>query len=104
MRPSDLLLILGSGASHPMPAGLPMFDPIRNEILRQIELDATSARATAVLTGMARELFLHAVEASGVSAMPWLAAVLGGGEPNAVHVAIATLAPGKRPGVDVEFR
>ncbi|WP_428936108.1 SIR2 family protein [Streptomyces sp. ACT015] len=90
----DLFLFVGAGASRSVPAGLPMFDALRGQILRELRLvggqsDGSRAGAWARL---APEVFMLALSRGGVEAAPWLNDVLGAGEPNAAHHAVARLA------------
>jgi hypothetical protein len=94
IRARDLFLFVGAGASRSVPAGLPMFDGLRRRILLELELtggspDDPQARRYAEL---APEVFMLALSRGGVAVVPWLNDVLGAGEPNAAHHAIARLA------------
>jgi SIR2-like domain len=96
--PENLFLFVGAGVSLSAPAGLPMFDWLRDEILGQLGLDAyrqgsphvDPARA-AVAAGLAPEPFMFDLRQGGVALQPWLEDILDG-RPNAAHHALATLA------------
>lgn len=98
MEAKDLFVFAGAGVSCGMPAGLPTFNWLRDEILRQLELDAYIATANVesahadVAEKMAPEAFMSGLHRSAIDVSEWLAGVLGRGSPNAVHVALARLA------------
>jgi hypothetical protein len=89
-----LFVFAGAGASRAMPAALPLFDPMRDNILGQLRLDGYQPEVT---DGLAPEPFMRALRDSGVDIDGWLAETLRNGvpfppQPNAVHVALAQLA------------
>lgn len=89
----DLFVFVGAGASRSLPAGLPMFDGLRRQILLDLGLiaDGSDPRAKAYAK-LAPEVFMLALSRGGVPVVPWLGDVLGAGEPNAAHFALARLA------------
>lgn len=91
-----LFVFAGAGASCSMPAGLPMFNAIRDQILHQLGLDSYTTRVpgggTGTAAGLAPEPFLQALDRSSVEMVSWLEKVLGAARPNAVHHALAQLA------------
>ncbi|EGG44827.1 SIR2 family protein [Streptomyces griseoaurantiacus] len=94
LKAQDLFLFVGAGASRSVPAALPMFDELRRRILVGLNLPADEsedprARASAKL---APEVFMLALSQGGVNVPSWLGDVLGAGEPNAAHHAVARLA------------
>ncbi|MET8232806.1 SIR2 family protein [Micromonospora sp. NPDC005298] len=98
-RHADLFVFAGAGASYAPPAALPLFDPMRDAILRQLGLadylDQPGLKA--IIKGLAPEPFMHALKESGVDVQDWLSRTLRTVEPapprpNAVHVALAQLA------------
>lgn len=110
-RPADLFIFAGAGASRAMPAGLPMFNAIRSDVLSQLRLGRyaeTSARSrgvhsvggtidvaedpASVAAAMFPEPFLHELSQARINVDQWLGDVLGSGSPNAVHQQIGRLA------------
>ncbi|MFC1401818.1 MULTISPECIES: SIR2 family protein [Streptacidiphilus] len=88
VRAADLLLFVGAGASRSMPAGLPMFDAIRETLLEKIGLKEDPHTAELV-----PEPFMLELSRSQVEVVPWVREMLGGAaEPNAAHQALAQLA------------
>jgi len=101
-----LFVFAGAGVSLSAPAGLPLFDWLRDEILCQLGLSRytpPSAGATAPLSarrkvlvevagGLVPEPFMLALSEAGVDVQSWLSAVLSAGQPNAAHHALAQLA------------
>jgi hypothetical protein len=84
-----------------MPAGLPLFPWLRDEILQQLDLgkyvppvsrDESLTPQQRVAEGLAPEPFMLALRRGGMEVVAWLSAVLSGGSPNAAHVALARLA------------
>lgn len=96
MTAARLFVFAGAGASCSMPAGLPMFNAIRDRLLRQLGLDSYltggDAGEPGIAAGLAPEPFLQALDRSGVQVTAWLEEVLGGSRPNAVHHSLAQLA------------
>lgn len=95
----QLFVFAGAGVSRSLPAGLPLFDWLRNEILDQLGLDAFAARSAkagsarvAVASGLAPEPFMLVLTLAGIDVQSWLKQVLGGEQPNAAHRALADLA------------
>ncbi|WP_305785574.1 SIR2 family protein [Symbioplanes lichenis] len=100
----SLFVFAGAGASFAMPAALPLFDPMRNDILRQLRLheyvpgeDPHRPELERITEGLAPEPFMLALRESGVDVEGWLARTLrptdpAPARPNAVHVALAQLA------------
>ncbi len=78
--------IVGAGASVALPAGLPLFDRLRRELLDSLGLDGDIADQASRL---APETFMRALHDGGLPLSAWLTNTLGVGEPNAVHVALA---------------
>jgi SIR2-like domain len=96
---SELFVFVGAGASHSPPAGLPLFNWLRDEILHQLRLDAFVECSPAadktkveVARGLAPEPFMLDLTLAGIDVESWLCAVLGRGRPNAAHHAVAKLA------------
>jgi hypothetical protein len=99
-----LFVFAGAGVSRSAPAGLPMFGPLRDELLRQVGLDRylppsdgrtddpAAAGRHAVAQGLAPEPFMLALREAGTDVQGWLHEVLGGGRPNAGHLTLARLA------------
>ena len=101
MKADEVFVFVGAGASCSAPAGLPMFNWMRDAILEQLDLlDFVESKSTAgspeveVARGLAPEPFFLALQRSGIEIVPWLEAVLSGGQPNAAHAAVAQLAAG----------
>lgn len=97
----ELFVFAGAGISMSSPAGLPNFDEIRDEILRQLGLPdfvrGTSSREKetkefAVARALVPEPFMLDLREAGIPIESWLEDVLGRGEPNAAHQALAQLA------------
>ncbi|GAA4470828.1 SIR2 family protein [Phytohabitans houttuyneae] len=98
---SELFVFAGAGASYAPPAALPLFDPMRNAILRELGLDdyldEEQPELVRITEGLAPEPFMLALRDSGVDVQDWLSRTLRMDEPapprpNAVHVALAQLA------------
>ena len=103
---SDLFVFAGAGASCASPAGLPLFNPMRDAILKQLGLDdyvmppdhrGNPTGPARITNGLAPEPFFLALRTSGVNVQDWLIRTLGSGQPspprpNAVHAALAELA------------
>ena len=101
-----LFVFAGAGISASVPAGLPLFDWLRNEILSQLNLGqyvAQQAGSTVrqaekrealveVAEGLVPEPFMLALFEAGVDVQSWLSTVLSAGQPNAAHHALAQLA------------
>ncbi|MFF0010103.1 SIR2 family protein [Streptomyces sp. NPDC005374] len=94
IRARDLFLFVGAGASRSVPAGLPMFDGLRGRILLELGLvgDRPDDPRASAYAQLAPEVFMLALSKGGVAVVPWLNDVLGAGEPNAAHHAVARLA------------
>lgn len=95
---NELFVFAGAGVSISPPAGLPMFNWLRDEVLQQLGLHtyvAGDPRAdparVAVAAGLAPEPFMMDLRLGGVAVSRWLELVLDG-EPNAAHHALAQLA------------
>lgn len=102
----EVLVFAGAGVSLSMPAGLPVFKGLRDEILHQLKLDPyvpdradgdprVSAKRKAlwqVAAGLMPEPFMLELSRAGVDVQSWLSNVLSRGQPNAVHHALAQLA------------
>lgn len=97
LKAENLFLFIGAGASRCVPAGLPMFAALRHHVLTELGMAGDGsggpddARASAY-AGLAPEVFMLALARGDVPVVPWLNDVLGAGEPNAAHQAIARLA------------
>lgn len=99
MRPHDLFVFAGAGVSVSMPAGLPMFDWLRDEVFHQLGLDSYVAPrngpatpASKIAAALAPEPFMLSLTRADVDVHAWLHAVLGRGRSNAAHKVIAELA------------
>ncbi|MGD0063980.1 MAG: SIR2 family protein [Streptosporangiaceae bacterium] len=102
----ELLVFAGAGVSLSMPAGLPVFNWLRNEILHQLKLDRyvpdltdsdprVSAKRKAlwqVAAGLVPEPFMLELSRADIDVQSWLSEVLSAGRPNAAHRALAQLA------------
>jgi SIR2-like domain len=97
----DLFVFAGAGVSIAPPAGLPAFNAMRAEILTQLHLSDYVLRSedrhdetpkTRIAGGLAPEPFMLALRENGVDIEAWLDQTLNGGQPNAVHHALAQLA------------
>jgi hypothetical protein len=94
---ADLLVFAGAGVSKPEPAGLPVFDELRDAILIEIGLEeyvlaGEGSPLRKAATGLAAEPFMNELSAAGIDIEFWLANVLSGTAPNAAHHALAQLA------------
>jgi SIR2-like domain len=87
IEPADVLVFAGAGASMSPPSGLPGFLELRAAVLDAAGIDPPGDERR----DLAPEPFLAALAASGVDVEGWLFEALSGGEPNAVHVAIARM-------------
>jgi hypothetical protein len=102
-----VVVFAGAGLSCSMPANLPMFDELRDEILRQLGLERYMWRENErymwrenedksnrqkVAQALAPELFMLGLSQADIGVEDWLAKVLSGAEPNAAHHAVAKLA------------
>ena len=103
MHAEKLFVFVGAGVSLSVPAGLPLFGWIRDELLIQLGLDDyvppsrpehPRTEQQQVAAGLVPEPFLLALQGGGVDIAGWLQGTLEGGEPNAAHVALAQLAVG----------
>lgn len=100
MRADELFIFAGAGVSRSVPAGLPLFPAIRNELLTQLGLGKylppppgiSPTEQQQVAAGLTPEPFILALQRSGAQVIPWLHDVLAGGLPNAAHAALAELA------------
>lgn len=100
VRANELFVFAGAGASLSMPANLPVFDALRNEVLNQLDLkqymlrkdDKEETRPQKVAEALAPELFMMGLSEVHVDVERWLSDVLSGTQPNAAHHALATLA------------
>jgi hypothetical protein len=101
----ELLVFAGAGVSLSMPAGLPVFNGLRDEILHQLKLDRyvpdanydprVNAKTKAlwqVASGLVPEPFMLELSRAGIDVQSWLSTVLSAGRPNAAHHALAQLA------------
>jgi len=96
---NDLFVFAGAGVSVSMPAGLPVFDWLRDEVLNQLGLSgyvpgsgSADLRLVEVASGLVPEPFMLELSRAGIDVQAWLGAVLSAGEPNAAHHALAQLA------------
>ena len=108
-------MFVGAGISMAPPSSLPSFNQIRSNLLEEIGLgkyaadSQSAARPSAasdivasasdlagspveMASAMFPEPFLFELHRAGVDVDAWLGQVLGHGEPNVVHVALARLA------------
>jgi len=106
MEPDELLVFAGAGISVSAPSGLPVFNWIRDEILRQLKLDrylpapgsgdprADERRAALrqVAAGLIPEPFMLELSRAGIGVESWLSEVLSAELPNAAHHVLAELA------------
>ena len=105
VKAEELFVFAGAGVSRSMPASLPVFDELRDEVLKQLGLEqymwhkggngASVASAPGrVAGGLAPELFMLGLSEAHIAVESWLAEVLSGlgKEPNAAHHALARLA------------
>lgn len=74
-------LILGAGASLAAPSGRPLFAAIRSALTQPLDLSISDDQ----WSRMAPEVLLSRLSAAGIDIDAELRAMLGGGEPNAVH-------------------
>jgi tetratricopeptide (TPR) repeat protein len=79
--------IVGAGASVARPASLPLFYELRRYLMDELELPP-KVRPSA--EQLAPEAFMRALGEGGLPLESWLTQTLGQGEPNAVHVVLAT--------------
>lgn len=107
VKADELFIFAGAGVSRSMPAGLPVFDELRNEVLKQLGLEQymwhkagdesreeESSAPERVAGDLAPELFMLGLSEAHIAVESWLAEVLSGKEPNAAHHALAGLAVG----------
>jgi hypothetical protein len=94
LKAENLFLFVGAGASRCLPAGLPMFAALRHHVLTELGMagDGSDDVRAASYAGLAPEVFMLALQRGDVAVVPWLNDVLGRGEPNAAHHAVARLA------------
>ena len=99
VAPDRLFLFIGAGASLSAPSGRPIFNWIRDEVLHQLGLDSYVAdtpdaqpKKVGVANALAPEPFMLELAHTAVAVRDWLEQVLGGGDPNAAHIALAALA------------
>jgi hypothetical protein len=97
--PEHLFVFVGAGASVSVPSCRPVFNSVRDEVLVQLSLAEYAAGSSrgdpelvAVAAALAPEPFMLELTKADVDVQGWLEEVLGGGEPNAAHVALARLA------------
>lgn len=103
MRADSLLVFAGAGASRASPGRLPVFNALRDQLLREIGLDTAVPTGTPpsrwtpqqlAAAGLNPEPFFGALLKSRIDISSWLKSVLGTGTPNAVHECLAQLALG----------
>lgn len=99
IRAESLFVFVGAGASLSIPAGLPVFDWLRDDVLWQLRLTqyvpgVRSERdgLAEVAAGLVPEPFMLELSRSGIDVQAWLSRVLSRGRPNAAHHALAQLA------------
>jgi tetratricopeptide (TPR) repeat protein len=100
VRADELFVFAGAGASFSMPANLPVFNALRDEVLNQLDLKQymwpgngqKETRPQKVAGALAPELFMLGLSEAHVGVERWLSDVLSGTHPNAVHYALAALA------------
>jgi hypothetical protein len=104
----DVFVFAGAGVSASLPAGLPVFAALRDEILRQLDLEhycppqqdpartdpPRPSEQQRVALGLAPEPFMLALRRAGIEIVPWLHRTLSTGKSNAAHDALAQLAAG----------
>jgi hypothetical protein len=103
IKADELFVFAGAGVSRSMPASLPVFDELRDEVLKRLGLeqymrheggsDSIEESAPQRVAGdLAPELFMLGLSEAHIAVESWLAEVLKGKEPNAAHHALARLA------------
>jgi hypothetical protein len=93
----ELFIFAGAGVSRSVPACLPTFDALRDEILNQLGLrqymwSKDESGPQKVAEALAPELFMLGLSEAGINVESWLGKVLSGTQPNAAHQALARLA------------
>lgn len=99
IRPNELFVFAGAGISRD--SGLPLFNEIRDEAIKQLGLarylaslapENVGHASIEIVKGLAPEAFLHALEQCDVDVSAWLRVVLMGGRPMMAHLILAELA------------
>ena len=80
-------MVLGAGASLASPAGRPLFQAVRDALLAPLELDLDERARRR----FAPEALLSRLHVAGIDTDDELRQMLGGGSPNALHLAAAEL-------------
>jgi hypothetical protein len=93
----ELFIFAGAGVSRSMPANLPTFDALRDEVLNKLGLQQYmwskgASGPSEVANALAPELFMLGLSEAGIDVETWLSEVLSGAPPNAAHYALAQLA------------
>lgn len=93
----QLVVFAGAGVSLSMPANLPVFNELRNEVLNQLHLEQYMWRdgksdSEKVAGDLAPELFMLGLSEADIDVEKWLAEVLTRARPNAAHQTLARLA------------
>lgn len=83
---SNLVFLIGAGASVAAPSNLPLFSHLRTNLLSQMRMPQPDATRAELL---APEAFMSALAQASLPVSSWLTNVLGTGRPNAVHATLA---------------
>jgi hypothetical protein len=96
INPNRLFVFAGAGLSFSMPAALPMFVPMRTNLLEQLHLTAylPTGDLASVADGLAPEPFMLALLRAHTNIEKWVTAAVSTGRPNAGHLALAQLVNG----------
>ena len=98
MNADELFIFAGAGVSRSVPARLPTFDALRDEVLNQLGLHQymwnkeEKSDPQKVAEALAPELFMLGLSEAHIDVEGWLSEVLSGTQPNAAHHALAQLA------------
>ena len=83
---TKILFLVGAGASYEWPASLPLFDELREAVVRDL---AIPSELVTEASGLAPETFSYCLEQGGLQVSAWLTETLGDGQPNFVHHVLA---------------
>jgi hypothetical protein len=84
--------VVGAGASVAQPAGLPLFEDLREYLTRRLGVTKALRNQddpTAAITSLAPETFMRCIYEGGLDLEGWLTTTLQQGQPNAVHWVLA---------------